>query len=83
MPFALCESETGTKKMNFRTDLALEVRENLEGGKIDGVECTEFKSAGAEITRLKITDSRGEAALGKPCGEYITVQSQSFARPHA
>jgi len=66
--------------MNFRTDLALEVRENLEGGKIDGVECTEFKSAGAEITRLKITDSRGEAALGKPCGEYITVQSQSFAR---
>lgn len=66
--------------MNFRTDLALEVRENLEGGKIDGVECTEFKSAGAEITRLKITDSRGEAALGKPCGEYITVQPQSFAR---
>lgn len=68
------------RKMNFRTDLALEVRENLEGDKIDGVECTEFKSAGAEITRLKITDSRGEAALGKPCGEYITVQSQSFAR---
>ena len=66
--------------MNFRTDLALEVRENLEGSKIDGVECTSFESAGAEITRLRVTDRRGEEALGKPRGEYITVQSQSFAR---
>ena len=66
--------------MNFRTDLALEVRENLEGSKIDGVECTSFESAGAEITRLRVTDRRGEEILGKPRGEYITVQSQSFAR---
>ena len=66
--------------MNFRTDLALEVRENLEGSRIDGVECTSFESAGAEITRLRVTDRRGEEALGKPRGEYITVQSQSFAR---
>lgn len=70
----------GDEKMNFRTDLALEVRENLEGSKIDGVECTSFESAGAEITRLRVTDRRGEEALGKPRGEYITVQSQSFAR---
>ena len=66
--------------MNFRTDLALEVRENLEGSRIDGVECTSFESAGAEITRLRVTDRRGEEILGKPRGEYITVQSQSFAR---
>ena len=66
--------------MNFRTDLALEVRENLEGSRIDGVECTSFESAGAEITRLRVMDRRGEEILGKPRGEYITVQSQSFAR---
>ena len=44
------------------------------------MECTSFESAGAEITRLRVTDRRGEEALGKPRGEYITVQSQSFAR---
>ena len=66
--------------MNFRTFLALEVRENCEGSRNDGVECTSFESAGAEITRLRVTDRRGEEILGKPRGEYITVQSQSFAR---
>ena len=80
LPFAPLRKRNGDEKMNFRTDLALEVRENLEGSRIDGVECTSFESAGAEITRLRVTDRRGEEILGKPRGEYITVQSQSFAR---
>lgn len=80
LPFAPLRKRNGDEKMNFRTDLALEVHENLEGSRIDGVECTSFESAGAEITRLRVTDRRGEEILGKPRGEYITVQSQSFAR---
>ena len=80
LSFAPLRKRNGDEKMNFRTDLALEVRENLEGSRIDGVECTSFESAGAEITRLRVTDRRGEEILGKPRGEYITVQSQSFAR---
>ena len=42
LPFAPLRKRNGDEKMNFRTDLALEVRENLEGSRIDGVECTSF-----------------------------------------
>ena len=37
LPFAPLRKRNGDEKMNFRTDLALEVRENLEGSRIDGV----------------------------------------------
>lgn len=66
--------------MNFRTDLALEVRESIKSEELDGVEHETFERADATITRIRVTDRRGENALGKPKGEYITVQAQSFAR---
>lgn len=66
--------------MNFRTDLALEVRESIKSEELDGVEHETFERADATITRIRVTDRRGEDALGKPKGEYITVQAQSFAR---
>lgn len=66
--------------MNFRTDLALEVRESIGNGDLNGVEHETFERANATITRIRVTDCRGENALGKPKGEYITVQAQSFAR---
>ncbi len=66
--------------MNFRTDLALEVRESIKTEELDGVEHETFERADATITRIRVTDRRGENALGKPKGEYITVQAQSFAR---
>ena len=66
--------------MNFRTDLALEVRESIKSEELDGVEHETFERANATITRIRVTDRRGENALGKPKGEYITVQAQSFAR---
>lgn len=66
--------------MNFRTDLALEVRESIGNGDLNGVEHETFERANATITRIRVTDRRGENALGKPKGEYITVQAQSFAR---
>ena len=66
--------------MNFRTDLALEVCESIGNGDLNGVEHETFERANATITRIRVTDRRGENALGKPKGEYITVQAQSFAR---
>lgn len=65
--------------MNFRTDLAVELREDAGKARLDGVECKNFKRGNAEITRISVTNSQGEKSLGKPKGEYITVQTKSFA----
>lgn len=66
--------------MNFRTDLAVELREDAGNTQLDGVECENFRRANAEITRISVKNSRGEKSLGKPKGEYITVQTKSFAQ---
>ena len=65
--------------MIFRTDLALERRDldneanNLEND-LPGIECEEEKpNDKISITRVKITDEEGEKALGKPIGQYITL----------
>lgn len=64
---------------NFRTDLAVERREifkkaNKIENEIDGVE-TESITDDKDIitTRVKITSEAGEKALGKPIGNYITI----------
>lgn len=65
--------------MIFRTDLALERREVYKKAKaieneIDGIECNEEKpNDKVTITRVKILNENGEIALGKPAGEYITL----------
>ena len=63
---------------NFRTDLALERRDiykkanNLK--QIDGVESTEEEiNEKLKVTRVKITNQNGEKAIGKPIGNYVTI----------
>ncbi len=65
--------------INFRTDLALERREvyrkaNQLEQEIEGIE-TEEEEVGEKIrvSRVKILDGKGEEAIGKPVGSYITV----------
>ena len=63
---------------NFRTDLALERRDIYQKinklQKIDGVETTEEEiDNNLKVSRVKITDINGEKALGKPIGNYVTV----------
>lgn len=65
--------------MNFRTDLAVELREDAGKARLDGVECKKFRRGNAEITRISVTSTQGERNLGKPIGEYITVQTGSLA----
>ncbi len=63
---------------NFRTDLASERREiyqkanNLE--QIDGID-TEMEeiNENIKVERVKITNEGGEKAIGKPIGNYITI----------
>ena len=63
---------------NFRTDMAVErndiyKKQNSISNDIDGVETEKREEQGIEITKVKITNSEGEKALGKPIGNYITL----------
>ena len=63
---------------NFRTDLASERREiyqkanNLK--EIDGIETNQEEiDENIKVERVKITNENGEKAIGKPKGNYITI----------
>ena len=67
-----------------RTDLALEVHEKNQAdlkrsGKPvphpygEGVEAEEDGNENIHVTRVKITSSEGEKSIGKPIGNYITL----------
>ena len=66
--------------MDYRTDLALEKQEALEGALPQGVKSECGEKAGLRITRITILDEDGARALGKPCGRYITVETPPFKR---
>ena len=57
-----------------RTDLALERREMIGDTVPDGVDFDEQIEDGVKLTRIKITNENGAKALGKPIGNYITVE---------
>ena len=64
---------------NFRTDLASERRDiykkaNKLESEIDGIESKkEEKDENMKIERVKIVNESGEKAIGKPIGNYITI----------
>lgn len=64
---------------NFRTDLASERRDiykkaNKLENEIDGIKSTkEEKDENIKIERVKIVNESGEKAIGKPIGNYITI----------
>lgn len=67
------------KPFNFRTDLALERRDLYKkahslDGEIDGLE-TQEEENGKDIrtARVKVLNDQGSQAIGKPIGNYITI----------
>ena len=64
---------------NFRTDLASERRDifkkaNQVKGQIDGIESElEEINEKLKVERVKITNSNGEKSIGKPIGNYVTI----------
>lgn len=60
--------------MQNRTDLALECYEESEKTKISGVRVKEENG----VTRVSVLNENGEREIGKPQGEYITVEVPSF-----
>lgn len=65
--------------INFNTDLAVERNDiyrkaNKIDDKIDGIETeNEEVNENIKISRVKITNEKGAEALGKPIGNYVTV----------
>ncbi|NLB35722.1 MAG: GPR endopeptidase [Clostridiales bacterium] len=66
--------------MNLRTDLALERREIIEETEPEGIKSETTEVDGAKITRIEVVNEKGEKALGKPIGKYITVEVPPFTR---
>ena len=63
---------------NFRTDLALERRDIYQKKnslkEIDGIESTEEQiNDNIKVSRVKVTNENGEKSIGKPIGNYITI----------
>ena len=64
---------------NFRTDLASERRDiynkaNKLENDIDGIESEKEEiNENVKVERVKITNENGEKAIGKPIGNYITI----------
>lgn len=69
--------------ISIRTDLVLEAREiykqNHKGEKdIDGIEVIEESEDDIKVTTVKVKNEQGSQKIGKPIGDYITIDMPSF-----
>ena len=75
--FFLCKWEYSTQVINmqnFRTDLAMEVCEGISN--IDGVEIRTQATEETTLTWVEIRTQAGVETMGRPVGNYITLESQ-------
>lgn len=73
------------KIRNRRTDLALEARELWQesagnSARLSGVEVRDDLREGLPVTTVRVLDHRGQQALGKPPGVYVTVTLDAVQR---
>lgn len=66
--------------MDFRTDLAIEIRESLTEKIPAGIKTEAFSKNGVSVTKIKITNPAGAEAIGKPIGTYITAEIPDLTR---
>lgn len=62
-----------------RTDMAVELREMNGAGQLTGVTSDETQLDGIHITRVHVLNKQGADSLGKPIGNYITIESPALA----
>ncbi len=70
---------------SIRTDLALEAEalrreERPDGRTPEGVSTACVRRGSFAVTTVRVLDARGEAALGKPQGTYVTIELDSLIR---
>lgn len=64
-----------------KTDLAIEARELYQEEKqqeIPGVKVDVTEEEGIKVTRVEIFEKRGEEILGKPIGNYVTIEASDI-----
>ena len=63
-----------------RTDLALELQEELQESEIDGIKIERKvdKNCGISQVKIVVETKEAEQIIGKPMGEYITLESETF-----
>lgn len=71
------------ERFRIRTDLALEVRESFQEDKVEvrGVTIDETydEERDIRVTRVRIESENGAKAMGKPMGEYITLEASGLS----
>lgn len=73
---------------SFRTDLAVEAHEALreeigQKAEIEGIDVRESGFDGVTVRRVEIQNEAGAKRMGKPVGNYITVEMPGLARDAA
>ncbi len=63
--------------MAVRTDLVIETRE-MFAGEISGVESRKQDTDGITVTHVEITTSDGAQKIGRPMGNYVTIEITSL-----
>lgn len=65
--------------MSIRTDLAMEMRDFVSKGEIDGVISGEKEmDEGIVVTHVEITDAIGSRTMGKPVGHYTNIEAKKI-----
>lgn len=78
------KEENEKTPFQIRTDLAIEAREMIEekqdkvGGEPNGVKVETEEGDFYTLTKVSILNDEGSQAMGKPMGEYITIESQKL-----
>lgn len=72
--------------MDIRTDLAVEAKESFEGdgGEIEGVtlkkKTVDLENGSFEVSRVCVLNEEGSRAMGKPIGNYISIDTPDIDR---
>ncbi len=65
--------------MNARTDLAIEKDSFISGDRPKGIRRKIFETEKTKVTKISVLDKEAAEAMGKPVGEYITVELDEFS----
>ena len=65
--------------MNARTDLAIEKDSFISGDRPKGIRRKIFETEKTKVTKISVLDKEAAEAMGKPVGEYRTVELDEFS----
>ncbi|MBQ4100603.1 MAG: GPR endopeptidase [Oscillospiraceae bacterium] len=61
--------------MKFRTDLAIEFKENINSSKLYGISQTKFCKGNLNFTSIEVENNKGAELISRPIGRYIIAET--------